>query len=201
MLNWIRHKLRQYFLAGLLTLIPLIGTIWILKMIVMWSQDFFLGLLPEQWRPHALFGSDIPGIGLAVAIVIIPIVGMITQSFLTRQFVRAGEWVMARIPVARTFYSGIQRLLQLVLGDTNSKMNRVVIVTYPYPGSKAYGFVTGETSLPDANGVPVKHLRIFIPTTPNPTSGFLLLIPERDTMPSNIPIDQVSKIIVSGGLM
>lgn len=201
MLKSIRQHFRQCFLAGLLTLMPMIATIWILKTMVVWAEDFFLGLIPAPWQPDVWMDNKIPGIGLLFTVVIILIVGVIARTYLAMRLLHLGELILGRIPIARGVYPGIKRLMQVVVGDATAKATRVVLAPYPHPESRAYAFVTGELLLPDASGTPVKHLRVFIPTTPNPTSGFMIMVPEATTLTTELSVEQASKLIVSGGLV
>lgn len=196
-----RKQLRQWFVTGLLTLIPLIATIWILKVMVVWTEDFFLGLLPLQWHPGALLGRNIPGVGLVVTLVVILAVGMITRLYLVSRLIHLGERTMARIPIARGVYPGIKRLMQLFVGDPTAQASRVVLVPFPHSQSFAYAFVTGEQMLQNEAGTMVPHLRVFMPTTPNPTTGFLMLIEASNTRPTTLRVEEASKLIVSGGLV
>lgn len=196
-----RRHLRQWFVTGLLTLIPLIATIWILKVVVVWTEDFFLGLLPLQWHPGTLVGSDIPGIGLATTLLLILLVGMITRLYVVSRLIRLGEWVLAHIPIARGVYPGVKRLMQLFVGDPTAHASRVVLVRFPNSQSYAYAFVTGEQQLHTSTGTMVLHLRVFLPTTPNPTTGFLLLVEASTTVPTTLSVEEASKLIISGGLV
>ncbi|MBI2344054.1 MAG: DUF502 domain-containing protein [Deltaproteobacteria bacterium] len=201
MLKSLRKHLRQSFLTGLVTLLPLIGTIWILKMLVVWSQDFFLGLIPAAYHPHRLIGYDIPGLGLVATLLIVLIIGISLRTYLAKRVVVMGERLLGRIPVARGVYPGLKRLIQLVSGEATARASQVVLVPYPHPGSLAYAFVTGESTITKTDGTTTRYLRVFMPTAPNPTSGFLLMIPEADVIATTLTIDQASKLIVSGGLM
>ncbi len=201
MLRRARKQLRQWFVTGLLTLIPLIATIWILKMVVVWTEDFFLGLVPERFHPGSLIGQNIPGVALVITLLVILFVGMITRSYVMSRLIHLGERIVARIPIARGVYPGIKRLLQLFVGDTSAHASRVVLVPFPHSHSLAYAFVTGEDILPNEAGTLVPHLRVFMPTTPNPTTGFLMVVETAKTRPTNLSVEEASKLIVSGGLV
>lgn len=197
----IRQKIKQAFLAGLLFLIPLFATIWVIKTLVIWTEDFFLGLVPSQWHPQALFGESIPGVGLISTFLLILIVGSMTRSFLAARLIKFGESILARIPIARGVYPGIKRLMNLLFGDKQTSTTGVAIIPYPHANCRAYAFVTGEIELPDETGEIVTHIRAFVPTTPNPTSGFLLMVPKHKTIPTDMTMEQASRMIVSGGLV
>jgi uncharacterized membrane protein len=149
----------------------------------------------------AFLGYDIPGVGLLATLIIIMLFGVIMRTYLAKRIVLLGELILARIPIARGVYPGIKRLLQLVVGDSSAKSSRVVLAPYPHANSRAYAFVTGALMLPDESGREVEHLRVFVPTTPNPTSGFLLMVPTENTIATDLTMDEASKLIVSGGLV
>lgn len=201
MLDSLRRHFRQSFVAGLLALIPLVATFWILKTLVTWTEDFFLGLVPVAWHPQALIGMDLPGVGLVVTLLMVLVIGMVTRTYVAKRFIALGEYLVSHIPIARGVYPGIKRLIEFVIGASSARSTRVVMIPYPAPPNRAYAFVTSEVTLPDAHGRLVPYARVFVPTTPNPTSGFLLLVPVQDTIPTDLTIEQASKLIVSGGLV
>ncbi|MBI4238897.1 MAG: DUF502 domain-containing protein [Deltaproteobacteria bacterium] len=201
MLKRLRAHFRTTFLAGLLVLFPLVSTIWILRIFVQWGEGLFLGLIPHYFQPTALLGLQIPGLGFLLTLLIIWSVGLVTRLYLARSFIALGEAIVQRIPIARGIYQGVKRLMQLVVGSPGQHFSRVVIVPCFSEHSRAYGFVTGETVNTDAHGQTVRYVRVFVPTTPNPTSGFLLLVPEAATTPTELSVEQASKLIISGGLV
>lgn len=192
---------RKYFVAGLLVVIPLMGTLWILRVLVFGIEDFFYGFVPGPLLPERLIGMRIPGIGLLLTVVVILATGILTHVVLARQFLKLGEVALARIPIGRGVYQGIKQLMQLILGQSTSRFSRVVVVEFPLSGTYAYGFLTGEVQ----GGVPPEQARkmlcVFVPTTPNPTSGYLLLVPEERAWPAGITVDEAMKLVISGGLM
>ncbi len=199
MFKFIGGQFRQYFIAGLLTLIPLTTTVWIFKTILYWTENFFFGLFPQSWQPSSWSGLSVPGIGILITLSFILLCGMIARTYIASRLLALGETLLAQVPIARGIYPGIKRIAQLMLGDPTTNDRRVVIIPYPHPSSRAYAFVTGEINL-EIDSQQVKHLRVFVPTTPNPTSGFMLMIPEQDIIYTSMTIDQASKIIISGGL-
>lgn len=201
MLKRLRAHFRTTFLAGLLVLFPLVSTLWILRIFVTWGESLFLGLIPAYFQPTALLGLQIPGLGFLLTLLTIWLVGLITRFYLARSFIALGEAVVQRIPIARGVYQGIKRLMQLVVGSPGQHFSRVVIVPCFSEHTRAYGFVTGETISRDSAGTPVHYVRVFVPTTPNPTSGFLLLVPEAATTATDLTVEQASKLIISGGLV
>lgn len=191
---------RKYFIAGLLVVLPVMGTIWILMFLVHTIETFFYTFVPAPLLPERLIGFRVPGIGLMLTIIIILGTGILTRVVLARQFLRLGEWILTHIPIGRGVYQGIKQLMQLMVGQAESRFSKVVIVEFPQAGSYVYGFVTGKaTHQPPVGGKPLLH--VFVPMGPNPTSGFLFLFPEDKTKPAGIAVDAAMKLIISGGLM
>lgn len=197
----LRDIFRKYFIAGLLVVIPLMGTIWILKVLVYAIEDFFFTFVPAPLLPERIIGMRIPGIGFLLTIAIVLLVGILTRLVLARQLLKVGEKILARIPVGRGVYQGIKQLMQLIVGQSESRFSRVVVVEFPTPDSYAYGFVTGNVTGKVAPATGKEVLCVFVPTTPNPTSGYLLLVPEEKTWPAGISVDEAMKLVISGGLM
>ena len=188
-LRWVVRKLRAYFLAGILVTVPLGLTVWILIWIFN-GIDSFLQPIVER-----IFGHNIPGVGFGVTVVLIFIVGIIASNVLGRRFLRYGESLLNRLPVARYLYNGIRQIIQAFAAPDKTGFMQVVLVEFPRKGTRTLGFVTNET--PDESGK--KLLNIFIPTSPNPTSGFLQIIEEDQVIRTNLSVDDALKMVVSGG--
>ncbi|HEY40546.1 MAG TPA: DUF502 domain-containing protein [Dehalococcoidia bacterium] len=188
-LRWVGRKLRAYFLAGILVTVPLGLTVWILLWIFN-GIDGFLQPIVER-----IFGHNIPGVGFGVTVVLIFIVGVVASNVLGRRFLRYGESLLNRLPVARYLYNGIRQIMQAFAAPDKTGFMQVVLVEFPRKGTRTLGFITNET--PDESGK--KLLNIFIPTSPNPTSGFLQIIEEDQIIRTNLSVDDALKMVVSGG--
>lgn len=191
---------KRYFVAGLLVIIPIIGTIWILKIIIVYADGMFMGLLPEGAQPQAWLGYDIPGLGFFVTIGIILLVGVATRLYIGRKLVHLGEYFISKVPVGRSIYKSFKQFMRAFISDEEGKHRRVVAVEYPRRDCYMVGFVVG----PVQPGVQEKFdepwISIFLPTSPNPTSGFMISVPEKDVIPLDISTDQAFKYIISGSL-
>ncbi|MBI2346392.1 MAG: DUF502 domain-containing protein [Deltaproteobacteria bacterium] len=193
-----RELFRKYFLAGLVVVIPLMGTIWILKVLVYAVEDFFFAFVPAPLLPEKLIGMRIPGVGLILTILLLLVVGILTRLVLARQLLKLGEHLLARIPIGRGVYQGLKQLMSLFVGNAQPRYTRVVRVDLFQPGLSVYGFVTSTYRPPDGG---TELLYVFVPTTPNPTTGFLFLVPKERTQPAGISVDEAMKLILTGGLM
>lgn len=192
---------RKYFIAGLLVIVPLYGTFWILKTLVITVDDTFFQFVPNAMQPKVWFGYNIPGMGVMLTIPIILFVGVLTRVYLGKQLLRAGDWMLSQIPVGNAVYKGLKQLLQTLFGQESARYSRVVLVEFPSKGQYALAFVTGDSEeIPAAMGSD-KFIRIYVPTAPNPTSGYLLMVKESDVVPTAITVDEASKLIISGGLV
>ena len=191
----VKHRLRAYFVTGLLVLVPLLLTFFLLRAVV-GALDRALGDLPTRY-----LGREIPGLGVVVVLLVIPLVGMVSRNFVARRLGRWGEAILARIPVVRPVYRGAREVVGAVLGASPRQFSRVVLVEYPQSGSWAIAFVTGEARGRIAAPLTEPHVTVFLPTTPNPTSGFLLLVPTRQTRPLELTVEDAMKVVISAGLV
>lgn len=200
-----RSLLTQHFFAGLLILIPLAVIIWILAVAIrlLWQLHAFL---PETWQPEnflpdprlAIFINVLITLGLAVFLAVgISFLGWTSKLFLGRRILEFIAEVIQRIPVVRSIYSALDQLLRTIAAGGSHQFSRVVYVEYPRRGIWALAFVTGEAKGP---AVPPGHLNIYVPTTPNPTSGFHLIVPETDVKESQLKVEEAFKTILSLGI-
>ncbi len=188
-LKWVGKKLRAYFLAGILVTVPLGLTVWI----ILWIFNGIDGFL--QPIVERIFGDAIPGVGFGVTVLLIFIVGVIASNVLGRRLLRYGESWLNRLPLARYLYNGIRQIMQAFAAPDKTGFMQVVLVEFPRKGTRTLGFITNETS--DESGK--KLLNIFIPTSPNPTSGFLQIIDEDQIIRTNLSVDEALRMVVSGG--
>ena len=187
--GWLAKKLRAQFLAGILVLVPIGATIWILVKIFSTIDNILQPLI----KPIA--GHTIAGVGFAITIVLIYLVGAVTSNVIGKKLIHYGESVLARIPVARQLYTGIKQILESFSATGKNGFIDVVLVEFPRKGMRTIGFVTNESS--DEPGE--KLLNIFIPTSPNPTSGFLQIVREGEAIRTNISVEDALRMVVSAG--
>jgi len=191
-------KLRRYFIAGLLIWLPIVVTAVVLSFLI-GLVDSSLLLLPEALRPEQLLGFRIPGLGLLLSAIVLLITGMVMTNLFGRSMVSFGEQLLSRIPVVRAIYSASKQLTETLFSGSGKSFRKVVLVRYPHPGAWTLAFLTGE-GIAEANAkTGLDLVNIFVPTTPNPTSGFFLMVPRADVIELNMPVDAGIKLILSAG--
>ena len=198
-MKWLKAILRKYFLTGLLVLIPISLCIYIIK-IVITAADRLLGLLPPQYNPETYIPFPIPGLGIIVTLVLIFLVGLVTANFVGKRVLDGIELVFAKIPLVRTIYTGAKEVVQTFIHDRPAQFRQVVLIEYPRKGVYCIAFVTGLPMGEIASKVDGDFINLFIPTTPNPTSGFYVLVSREEVIPLNISIEDAFKLIMSAGM-
>lgn len=192
--------MRKYFVTGLLILVPLAITLWVLNLIV-GTMDKSLLLLPVAWRPEALIGFAIPGIGTILTLLIIFLTGLSTRNFIGKRVVGLWEAVLRRIPVFNTIYSSVKQVSDTLFSSSGNAFRKAVLVQYPHHGSWTIAFLTGVPGGDVRNHLVGDYISIYVPTTPNPTSGFFLMVPRAETIELNMSVDEALKYIVSMGVV
>jgi uncharacterized membrane protein len=195
----VREILQRYFLAGLLVFLPVVITLWFLGWVI-GLMDGLLDVLPARLHPNSYLPFAIPGLGAAFTIGLILFLGVLTRGVATRRFLAAWDRIFVQIPVFRGVYTAVQKLVQTFLGQSQTN-RQVVMIEYPRKGIYAVGFAMGRAwhELEKKNEAPL--VNVFVPTTPNPTSGFYLLVPANEVAPLNISMEEALKLITSGGLI
>ncbi len=189
-LRWLGRKMRGHFLAGILVMVPIGLTVWIFAWIFTGIDDFL-----QRIAIKPIFGHEITGVGFAITVVLIYVVGVIASNVAGRRMIRYGESLLSRVPIARTLYSGIKQILDSFSAPHKTGFMQVVLVEFPRRGTRTIGFITNEQS--DESGR--KLLNVFIPTSPNPTSGFLQILEEDEVIRTDMSVDTALKMVVSGG--
>lgn len=192
-------RIRKYLLTGLLVTIPIGVTFFVLKFFI-GLADGVLKLIPQNFQESYPF-FKIPGLGMLITLALVIAAGFFAHNFIGRKIVQLGENIIERIPLVRSIYSASKQLLETIFTDTNNQFQRVVMVEYPRKGILSIGFVTGRADGYSEKIFPTPHLSIFIPTTPNPTSGWYLIAPEEDVIPINLSVEEAFKIIISAGIV
>lgn len=192
--------MRKYFITGLLILVPLAITLWVLNLII-GTMDQSLLLLPLRWRPEALFGFAIPGLGTILTLVIIFLTGVATRNFIGKQVVLAWESILIRIPVVNSIYSSVKQVSDTLFSSSGNAFRKAVLVQYPRHGCWTIAFLTGVPGGDVRNHLPGDFVSLYVPTTPNPTSGFFLMVPRNETIELDMSVDQALKYIVSMGVV
>jgi len=195
----LRETLQRYFLSGLLVFLPVVITLWFLGWVI-GLLDSVLDVLPAGLHPNHYLPFAIPGLGAVVTIGLILFLGFLTKGVATRRFLAAWDSIFVQIPVFRGIYTAVQKLVQTFLGQSQSN-RQVVMIEYPRKGIYTVGFAMGRAwhELEKNNETPL--INVFVPTTPNPTSGFYLLIPANEVSPLEMTMEEALKLITSGGLI
>ncbi|MGB7481593.1 MAG: DUF502 domain-containing protein [Burkholderiaceae bacterium] len=192
--------MRKYFITGLLVLVPLAITLWVLNLII-GTMDQSLLLLPERWRPQALFGFAIPGLGTILTLLVIFLTGLATRNFVGNQVVVMWESILIRIPVVKSIYSSVKQVSDTLFSSSGNAFRKAVLVQYPRAGSWTIGFLTGTPGGDVRNHLQGDYVSVYVPTTPNPTSGFFLMMPREDAIELDMTVDAALKYIVSMGVV
>jgi uncharacterized membrane protein len=199
MFKWFRAKIRGYFLAGLLVIVPLGVTVVVITAILR-LIDGLLVIIPPKFHPHTYL-PKIPGLGLVLAIVLVMITGILVKNYIGHRVVALGEYILSGIPLVRPVYTAVKQVAQAMFGDTAYAFQRSILVEYPRKGVWAIAFVTGKTYDGIQDKMDKEMINVFLPTTPNPTSGFYLVIPAEDTIPLDISVEEAFQLLISGGVV
>ena len=192
--------LRKYLIAGLLVWLPLAATVVILKLVIDLLDKIIL-ILPVGYRPESLFGFSIPGFGLFIAVCILLLTGMLAANLLGRELVILWERTLNRIPVVRSIYNAVKQISFTLLSSKGRSFRKVVMAEYPRKGIWSIGFLSNDHVDMDVNSLQDDMLAVFLPTTPNPTSGFILLFPRQDVVELDMTVEEGFKFIISIGVV
>ncbi|WP_043418195.1 DUF502 domain-containing protein [Cupriavidus basilensis] len=192
--------LKTWFLTGLLVLVPLGITLWVLNLVIS-TMDQSLALLPEAWQPVQLFKVRIPGLGAILTVVFILLVGLLTHNFIGQRLVRWWEALLRHIPVVGPIYTSVKQVSDTLLSSSGNAFRKALLVQYPREGSWTIAFLTGRPGGDVQNHLQGEYVSVYVPTTPNPTSGFFLMMPKADTIELDMTVDAALKYIVSMGVV
>lgn len=199
----IREAVRRYFIAGVLFFAPIGVTIWAIASIIVWLDNLLLPRVLKLVMPGLDEPPSLPLVGMLFTFFVIILLGVIARHLLGGEFQRAWERLLSRVPVARSIYGGVKQLLEAIFTttDKSSRFNRVVLVEYPRKGVYALAFTTGEARGAVQTLTDATMINCFLPTTPNPTSGFYLLIPDTDVTEVDLTVEDAFKLVMSAGLV
>lgn len=187
--GWLSRRLRRQFLAGLLVVVPIGATMLILVWIFIAIDNILQPVI------EFVFGRPVPGVGFGITVVLIYLVGVIASNVVGRRLIQFGESLLARVPVVRPLYTSIKQILESFSTPSRSRLLQTVLIEFPRKGIWTIGFITNETTLP-SGGI---QLNVFIPTAPNPTSGFLQILREEEVIRTDIPVDEALMMVISAG--
>jgi uncharacterized membrane protein len=193
-------QFRKWLLSGLLVLAPLIITIWVLDWVIS-TLDLTLDILPSAWHPDNLLGFHIPGFGVIFALIIVLAIGALASNFIGNQLIAWGDAMLHRIPVVRTIYSGVKQVSDTLFSEKGNAFRHVVLVQWPRQGMWSIGFVTGHPGGELTQYLPEDTVSVFVPTTPNPTGGYFVMVPRADCVMLEMTVDEALTYVVSMGVV
>ena len=192
--------LRKWLFAGLLVVLPVAITAWVIQWIV-GTLDQTLLILPVAWHPDRLFGIHIPGLGVVLALGILLLVGAVTSNFIGRRLLAWSDRVFNRIPVVRSIYSGVKQVSDTLFSESGNAFRTAVLVQWPRPEVWTIGFVTGTPGGDVANHLPGDFLSVYVPTTPNPTGGYFVMLRKSDCIELRMSVDEALRYVISMGVV
>jgi len=193
-------RLRRYLVAGILVWLPLGVTIFLLRILI-GLMDKSMFLVPERYRPEEWLGFAIPGLGLVLTLLVLSLTGLLATNFLGRSMVSLWESMLERIPFVRSVYSAAKNFAEIVFSDSGQSFKKVLLIQYPREGLYSLAFQTA-TNLGEVQGRTGEEIVCtFVPTTPNPTSGFIIIVPKKDVIELDMDVDEALKMIISLGVV
>jgi uncharacterized membrane protein len=194
------RTLKKYLIAGILVWLPLGVTVLVVKLFID-LMDRTLLLIPQQYRPEELLGMSIPGFGVILSVIIILITGMIAANLLGGKLVALWELILSRIPLVRSVYSAVKQLTETLFSSSGQSFRKVLMIEYPRKGLWTLAFQTGNGSGEAQQKTGEDVVNVYVPTTPNPTSGFFLMVPKQDVIELDMSVDEGLKMIISMGVV
>ena len=196
-------RLRGSFLTGLIVVTPIALTLWLLWTVVGWIDAFVLPLVPARMRPEQYIGINLRGVGVIFFLVFTVVIGWIAKGVIGRAIISSGEGLVDRMPIVRSVYGGAKQIAETVFAQSDTSFDTACLIEYPRRGAWAIAFIStgakGEIAARNMTGEAL--LSIFVPTTPNPTSGFLLFLPESDVVRLDMSVEDAAKLVISAGLV
>ncbi len=192
--------LRKWFFAGLLVVVPLAITAWVLQGLLS-TLDQTLLILPAKWQPDAILGLHIPGFGVVLALLILLTVGALASNFFGKQLIKWWDTFLNHIPVVRSIYSSVKQVSDTLFSDNGSAFRTAVLVQWPRQNVWTIAFVTGTPGGDVTNHLVGDYCSVYVPTTPNPTGGYFVMLPKEDCITLNMSVDDALKYVVSMGVV
>lgn len=192
--------MRKYFITGLLVLVPLAITAWVLNLIIS-TLDQSLLFVPDAWQPSRLIGADIPGLGALLTLAIVFVTGLLTNNLVGNYVVRLGERLLKRVPVVSSLYGSVKQVSDTLFSSSGNAFRQAVLIPYPHADSYTIAFLTGVPGGDVANHLVGDFVSVYVPTTPNPTSGFFLMMERSRVKELDMTVDAALKYIVSMGVV
>lgn len=196
-------RLRNSFLTGLVVVAPIGLTIYLIWTLAGWIDGWVLPFIPAGWQPDQYLGANVRGIGVIIFLIFTIIVGWLAKGLIGRSLLRWGEGLVDRMPVVRSVYGALKQIAETVFSQTDTNFDRACLFQYPRPGVWALGFISTEARGEIKRRIPRDDsiVTVFMPTTPNPTSGFLLFVPRTDVIELDMGVEDAAKLVISAGLV
>ncbi len=195
-----KQLIKRYFITGLLIWVPLAITVWVLSLIVS-AADRTLLLLPKSLHPHTLLGFDIPGIGIVLTLLVIIVTGLLAANFIGQRLVNWWERLLNHIPLVNKIYGAVKQVSDTLFSSSGEAFRKALLVRYPHADSWTIAFLTGTPGGDAANHLSGDYVSVYVPTTPNPTSGFFLMMRKDDVIELDMDVDEALKYIISMGVV
>jgi uncharacterized membrane protein len=194
-------RLRNYFFAGILVTAPISITVYFTWSVVSWVDRAMARVLPPHYNPSTYLPFSLPGLGLVMLVTALTVIGFLTANFLGHSLIHLSERILGRTPIIRSLYSSIKQIFETVLKDQSTAFREVVLLEFPRSGAWTLGLVAGRAADEIRDKLPEDLVTVFVPTAPNPTSGYLIFMPRADAIHLDMSVDEALKMIVSGGLV
>lgn len=194
-------RLRGYFLAGIVVTAPIAITVYLTYVFLTFIDSNVTKIIPNHWYEGVYAGTTIPGLGIVAALLFFMIVGWFATNFMGRLFLRLAEYIVDRMPVIRTLYGAIKQIFETIMASKSQAFREVVMMEYPRKGVWSIGFVTGKTEGEVQRLTKAETINVFVPTTPNPTSGYLLFVPKKELVYLDMTVEEGVKLVVSAGII
>jgi len=191
---------RKYLITGLLIWIPLVITIWVLKLVVD-TLDQSLLLLPPQWRTESFLGFHVPGLGVILTLVIVFVTGVLATNFLGARLVQLWNAILHRIPVVNSIYSSVKQISDTLFSSSGQAFRKALLVQWPREGMWTIAFLTGRPGGDVVHHLPGDYVSVYVPTTPNPTGGYFIMMQRKDVIELDLSVDAALKYIISMGVV
>jgi uncharacterized membrane protein len=193
-------RIKKYFVTGLLIWVPLGITLWVLRLLVS-TMDQTLLLLPQEFQTESWLGMHVPGMGVLLTLLVLFGTGLVAANILGQRLLRLWEGILGRIPVVKSIYNSVKQVSDTLFSSSSHAFRKALLVEYPRPGAWTIAFLTGVPGGDVANHLRGEYVSVYVPTTPNPTSGFFLMIPKADVIELDMSVDEALKYIISMGVV
>lgn len=194
--------LKKYMITGLLVWLPITVTIWVINYII-GVTDKLTNLIPPQWQPQNYLGFHLPGLGFVLVIAVLFVTGLLVANVLGRKILEAWDRLLGRIPVVKSIYSSVKKVSESLLSDNSRSFKTPVLVPFPHNNTWTIAFVSGDMPQTIAQTLPSgqSYVAVYVPTTPNPTGGYYIMVNQQDIRPLNMTVDEALKYIISLGMV